>query len=121
VLPPRHRLRRSADVRLTVRRGRVGRGRLVQVHVLSRPDEHAPAKVGFAVSRAVGDAVTRNRVRRQLRHLVAERVHRLPEGSTTVVRALPAAASTDSTSLGRDLDVALERALTPSSRAAVRA
>jgi len=48
--------------------------------------------VGFVVSKAVGNAVTRNRVKRRLRHLVVP----LLAGSRdveVVVRALPAAAT----------------------------
>jgi ribonuclease P protein component len=42
---------------------------------------HEPAKAGFVVSKAVGGAVLRNKVRRRLRHIVAERLDRLPAGS----------------------------------------
>jgi ribonuclease P protein component len=110
VLPPRHRLRRSEDVRQTLRRGRAGRGALVVVHVRTASDSHPPV-VAFAVGRGVGDAVTRNRVRRQLRHLIRPRLVDLPNGSSTVVRALPPAASSDWHRLGNDLDLALSRAL----------
>jgi ribonuclease P protein component len=110
VLPPRHRLRRSEDFRRTMRRGRAGRGALVVVHVRTARDTHPPV-VGFAVGRGVGDAVTRNRVRRRLRHLTHQRLARLPLGSSTVVRALPAAAAADWQNLGDDLDEALQRAL----------
>ena len=66
-----------------------------------------PVRVGFVVSRAAGPAVTRNRVKRRLRHLVRERLGMLPEGSILVVRALPAAAG----ATYRDLDAALDRCL----------
>jgi len=68
-----------------------------------------PARAGFVVSKAVGPAVTRNRVKRRLRHLVAERLDRLPEGAVLVVRALPAAAGAAGRELARDLDSALGR------------
>jgi ribonuclease P protein component len=55
----------------------------------------------------VGAAVTRNRVKRRLRHLMRSRVDRLAGGSLCVIRALPAAASADYRDLGRDLDSAL--------------
>ncbi len=74
--------------------------------------------VGFIVSRAVGNAVTRNRVTRQLRHLMRDRYRSLPPGTGVVVRALPAAAGRRSADLGGSLDRALGRALT---RAADRA
>ena len=65
------------------------------------------------VSRAVGAAVVRNRVRRQLRHLVAARLGGLPAGTTLVVRALPSAAAASWSELGSALDSALASALTP--------
>ena len=61
--------------------------------------------MGFVVSKAVGSAVVRNRVKRQLRHLTRERMALLPGGSLVVVRANPAAAG--ATSLAADLDSAL--------------
>lgn len=67
--------------------------------------------VGFVVSRAVGPAVTRNLVKRRLRHLVRERVAGLPTASLLVVRALPAAAGATYETLGSDLDVALRRVM----------
>jgi ribonuclease P protein component len=69
--------------------------------------------VGFAVSRAIGGAVVRNRVRRRLRHLVRSRLSLLPPGSLVVVRALPASAATPSR-LEPDLDAALRKAVTRS-------
>lgn len=61
--------------------------------------------MGFVVSKAVGPAVVRNRVKRQLRHLTRERLAAVPSGSLVVVRANPAAAG--STTLAADLDSAL--------------
>jgi ribonuclease P protein component len=64
------------------------------------------------VSKAVGGAVARNRVKRRLRHLVQARVDTLPPGAMLVVRALPAAADRAYGDLGADLDGALARATT---------
>ncbi|BCJ38876.1 hypothetical protein Athai_63790 [Actinocatenispora thailandica] len=71
------------------------------------------ARFGFAVSRAVGNAVIRNKVRRRLRHLASERLDQLPAGTTVLVRALPAAAARSFQQLGRDLDAALTAATAP--------
>ena len=102
-------MRRSADFQQTVRRGaRGGRDTLV-VHLTTTTDPGPPA-VGLVVSRAVGNAVTRNRVKRRLRALVAARLGGLPAGSLLVVRAQAAAAAATSTELGRDLDGALSSA-----------
>lgn len=80
------------DFRSATRSGnRVGTPTLV-VHA-GRPSTDADVKVGFVVSKAVGNAVTRNRVKRRLRHLVADLVGGVPQGSHLVVRALPRAAT----------------------------
>jgi ribonuclease P protein component len=73
----------------------------------------APARVGFVVPRAVGPAVTRNLVRRRLRHLLRDRLHRLPAGSRCVVRVLPPAAAASYPALAAALDRALDRVLRP--------
>lgn len=67
------------------------------------------ARVGFVVSKAVGNAVVRNRVQRRLRHAVRERLTVLPPGSLLVVRAQPAAALASYTELVGDLERCLER------------
>jgi ribonuclease P protein component len=64
-------------------------------------------RAGFVVSKAVGGAVVRNRVRRRLRHLMRSRLDRLPDRTDVVVRALPAAANRTYAALGADLDGAL--------------
>jgi ribonuclease P protein component len=69
----------------------------------------SPARVGFVVSGAVGPAVVRNRVRRRLRHLAAEQVRRLPDGTLLVVRALPSAAGATTAQLAADLHAVLTR------------
>lgn len=60
--------------------------------------------VGIVVSRAVGNAVVRNRVKRRLRHVLRQRLTHLPTGSSLVVRALPAAAEASGGRLTSDLD-----------------
>jgi ribonuclease P protein component len=109
VLPAPHRLRRRPDFASAVRHGRrAGRARLV-VHLQASDDASEPPRAGFVVSRAVGDAVTRNRVKRRLRHVVRDRLAELPNGARLVVRALPPAAAATSAELAGDLDSALSR------------
>ncbi len=103
------RLHQRADFRTATRLGRrVGAAGLV-LHAHVDPTDPA-RKVGFVVGRAVGSAVTRNQVRRRLRHLLAARLDRLPSGARLVVRATPAAAGRSSTVLGDTLDDALAKA-----------
>jgi ribonuclease P protein component len=70
-----------------------------------------PARVGFVVSRAVGGAVLRNKVRRRLRHLGRGYLGSLPEGSLLVVRANPQAATARQADLAAELDLVIKTLL----------
>jgi ribonuclease P protein component len=115
-------MRRGADFALTVRTGiRAGRP-LVVGHLLVRDDElhrQEPPRVGFVVSRAVGPAVTRNRVKRRLRALMRGYLQSLPGGSLLVVRANAAAAHASHPDLAADLDSVISRLLRRQVRARV--
>jgi ribonuclease P protein component len=103
-------MRNSEDFSVTVRHGvKAGRTNLV-VHVLPDAARRSEPEVGFIVSRAVGSAVVRNRVKRQLRHLMRSYVDRLPAGCRVVVRARPPAGDAPATTLDTDLHEALHRA-----------
>lgn len=110
MLPARHRLRASADFTSVVRGRGASRsgGRLLVVHA-NRTDARAelPARVGFVVSKAVGNAVVRNRTKRRLRASMASRLSGIPAGYDVVVRANPAAGQASF----HELDSALERQL----------
>lgn len=103
-------MRQSAQFERTVRTGaRAGRNTLV-VHLVTRTDPGPGPAVGFVVSKAVGNAVVRNRVKRRLRALMADRMAAVGQGSDLVIRALGPAADADYADLGRDLDGALRTA-----------
>lgn len=114
MLPARHRLRDAADFRTAVRGLGASRsgGRLIVVHA-NRTDARAelPPRVGFVVSKAVGNAVVRNRTKRRLRGSVAGRVGAIPTGVDLVVRANPAAADATYAELDAALAHQLPRAL----------
>jgi ribonuclease P protein component len=82
----------------------------VVVHLIVEPTVPAPAAVGFVVSKAVGNSVTRNRVKRRLRAIVATRVGDLAPGTMAVLRALPAAAGSDFAGLTADVEAGLSAA-----------
>jgi ribonuclease P protein component len=84
------------------------------VHAMIRTDDESSAgspgaRVGFVVSKAVGNSVVRHRVARRLRHVVRERLGTLPPRSSLIVRALPLAASASSAEFRQDLEAALRR------------
>lgn len=77
------------------------------------PTPAPPARVGFVVSKAVGNAVQRNLVKRRLRAIVSDRLDELPDGALVVVRALPASQGASHaellTAVDRSIDVAIQR------------
>jgi ribonuclease P protein component len=109
VLPGPRRLTKPADFGVTVRHGSRAATPTVVVHVRRITDQNPPdaSRVGFVVSKKVGNAVTRNRVKRRLRHLVGDLP--VPVAADVVVRALPEAAASPGR-LGDDLAGAWRRA-----------
>jgi ribonuclease P protein component len=63
-----------------------------------------PPRVGLVVSKAVGNAVVRNRTKRILRALMSARISRLPDGVDVVIRAKDDLPGTPSATVGQDLD-----------------
>jgi ribonuclease P protein component len=111
VLAAAHRLRDSDAFRRTVKSGRRAGGAALVVHLLldaSSGPGSAP-RVGVVVGKSVGNAVVRNRVKRQLRHLVRDHLAALPASSELVMRALPPAGAMSSAELGAELARCLQR------------
>jgi len=96
-----------------LRRGRSGRAGTLSVRWL--PARHGEVRVGIVVSKKVGKAVVRNRVRRRIREIL-RRMH-LPAADLMVI-ARPEAATADYATLARDLLRALDKSgmLTSASR-----
>ncbi|WP_439645077.1 ribonuclease P protein component [Demequina soli] len=97
-------------MRSGVRSGR----RTIVVHVALTGN--ADRMAGFAVSKAVGGAVVRNRVKRRLRAIMSTRLEDVPAGSLVVLRALPPAADASFSDLEADVDGALRHALAKAAR-----
>jgi putative membrane protein insertion efficiency factor/ribonuclease P protein component len=109
MLPSRYRLHSRVEISRTIRDGRRARRGSLVVHVQVGDGGTDPARAAFAVSKTVGDSVTRHRVVRRLRGLMPPLLDRLPGGSEVVVRAMPEAATASTTQLREDLERALER------------
>ncbi len=117
----RARITRSGDFDAVYRRGRSATGRHLVAYVFARADRPAGAapRLGLSVSRKVGDAVERNRVKRVLRERFAPLAAGLPPGVDVVVIARPGAAQylqeRGSAALGDRLGELLERAMAATS------
>ena len=68
------------------------------------------SQVGFIVAKTVGNAVTRNLVKRRLREIAAETIRRHPQGVNVVVRALPPSAEASWDDLVSDYQRAFAKA-----------
>ena len=96
------------DFRTTVRRGR----RVGTPHALiymSSTEANRPTRLGFIVSKTVGNAVTRNLVTRRLRSIGHEVVLARPTGTDLVIRALPGSQGVSWTTLQSEILMGLER------------
>ena len=110
MLAKTHRVVRAEDYRGTVRRGRRITTSSLVAYVLRRADD-TPVRFGFIVSKAVGNAVTRNRVRRRLKAASFELLETITPGTDIVMRALPGSAQASWTTLQHDVRMSVERGL----------
>lgn len=77
-------------------------------YVVNSADARAP-RFGFIVSKQVGNAVTRNTVRRRLKAICAGSLAQVRPGADVVIRALPSAAAADFAGLTAEVTRCLQR------------
>jgi ribonuclease P protein component len=86
----RYRLSRSRDFDAVYRQGRSVSTRFLTLHWFPREDDpDGVPRLGLAVPKAVGSAVVRNRVKRQLRETWQELAATAPTGRDYVLAARP--------------------------------
>lgn len=102
-----NRLVTADDFRTVLRRGRRFAAPNTVVSILDTGST-TTARFGFIVTRKVGNAVNRNRVRRRMRAIAWELVDRGMTGSDVVVRAMPDAASATWTVLHAEITAATD-------------
>lgn len=114
-MPARHqRVTRGDDYRRIVRTGnRVG-GAFCIAYAVRRSSagndaDPLPARFGYIVAKNVGDAVTRNLVRRRMKAVSEQLIHHGMSGVEIVFRALPAAAGAPFAALEREMRSAASR------------
>jgi ribonuclease P protein component len=118
MLAKENRVRTADDFRATVRRGRRFAGPHTVVYVAGNQPSSAP-QFGFIITKAVGNAVTRNRLRRRLRGISRDIIETVAvsanlAGTNVVVRVLPGAATTSSSELHAEVSHALTKSVVQS-------
>ncbi|QIS40273.1 ribonuclease P protein component [Clavibacter capsici] len=110
MLARRNRVTSGADYRTIVRRGRRSTTATAVVYALAGSAD-VPSRFGFIVSKKVGNAVTRNLVRRRLKAVSAGLLETVPPGASVVIRVLPGMERTPWDSLQEEIASAVTRAV----------
>jgi len=103
----RTRLTDSPEFERVYRQGTAYRGKLFSVHAF--PNEHGIPRLGLSVSRKVGNAVTRNAVRRRLREVFHSCISKIPGSLDLVVSARPPAAQATFEELREEFSRSLDK------------
>jgi len=110
----RHRLSRSRDFEAVYRHGRSFASRYLVLYWFPREDDDGDPRLGLAVPKSVGSAVTRNKLKRRLREAWRAGLERVPAGRDYVLVArsgLPEAVDSRGVEwLGERIDEVLRRA-----------
>jgi ribonuclease P protein component len=103
-LPRRERLRKRGQFKAVQGRGKKLHTEHFLVFVLSQADSLAPARLGITVSKKVGGAVVRNRVKRLVREAFRRRKALFPKGLDVVFVAKQTAAASGLAEVARELE-----------------
>jgi ribonuclease P protein component len=82
-------LSRSRDFDAVYRQGRSASTRFLVLYWFDRDETQSEPRLGLAVPKGAGNAVARNRIKRQLREVWRERLERVPRGRDYVLIAKP--------------------------------
>ena len=85
----RNRLSRSRDFDAVYRQGRSASTRFLVLYWFARGESDGEPRLGLAVPKATGNAVARNKIKRQLREIWRERLERVPRARDYVLIAKP--------------------------------
>ena len=96
-LPKNRRLRRSPEFRRVFKRGTTARDKLISITAAAEQPQSCESRFGLSVSKRVGGAVVRNRVKRRLKHVA--KASGPKAGWDYVITARPPAADADSRQL----------------------
>jgi ribonuclease P protein component len=103
-LPRQHRLRKRAQFTAVQGRGKKLHTEHFLVFILPQANALAPARLGITVSKKVGGAVVRNRVKRLVREAFRRRKTLFPKGLDVVFIAKHVAGGVELAEVARELE-----------------
>lgn len=101
------RLKNPREFSLVYSQGTPCFGKYIVVSVL--PTKNKVSRVGFAVSKKIGNAVMRNKIKRRLRAIVQDLARQVPPGYDLVIGAKRSATTASFSELDRDLRIVLKK------------
>lgn len=107
MLNKENRLTKPKDFSSLYNRGKKAVGRYIVIYFRNRST--GPNRIGFTVSKKVGNAVRRNRVKRKLREIVRNHPISLGNGMDFVIIARSSATMATYSELKRDVDALLSK------------
>lgn len=100
---PENRVKKRPEFLHTYSHGTVYRRRLMHAFVLPRESPELPTRIGFTVTKKVGGAVVRNRLKRLGREAFRLALPQLKPGYTVIVNFLRSAVGTEFTAVDQQL------------------
>jgi ribonuclease P protein component len=88
MMKKRYRIKREKDFRLVFKKGKSYANRQFVVYIIDHPDT-THLRLGLSVSKRLGNAVTRNKIKRRIRSFFRQHKKRLAEKEYVVIARKP--------------------------------
>lgn len=102
------RIRKTADFQFVYKKGERVITKYFVWFFLDAKDSDSPRRLGITVTRDVGNAVQRNRIKRQIREFFRANKDAFPRGDL-IIKARMGAGGAENTQLKRDLESGMSR------------
>lgn len=109
MLPNNFRLRKRTEFSYSFKHGSFNNFKNLNVVVFKRKDQLL--RIGFSVSKKVGKAVVRNKIKRRLSAIVYSNLKQIKKGFNLIFIAKPEIVNLTFSELQKEIDFALEKCL----------
>lgn len=99
----KYRIKKNEDFQTVFKNGKSIANRQFVIYMLQNPEERE-FRIGLSVSKKIGNAVTRNRIKRLIRQVFLEEKHRIKSGKEFIIIARKPAADMGYSEVKNSLD-----------------